>query len=403
MPVGLKAPETLLPVEGVQLAALHSGIKDSSQIKDLVLIELTESTNLSAVFTTNRFCAAPVIVAREHLIENSTPRYLLINSGNANAGTGESGYKNAVTSCRALANFAGVSNNAVLPFSTGVIAAALPVEKIEQAIPQLISQLDSNAWLAAAEGIMTTDTLPKAFSRTIQVDGSSTTITGMAKGSGMIRPDMATMLAFIATDARIDQALLDKFLKEAVASSFNCITVDGDTSTNDACVLMATGRSGVHVSANSSEFKQALFDVFQQLAQSIIRDAEGATKFVEIAVSRAKTQTDARAVAYAVAHSPLVKTALFASDPNWGRILAAIGRAEAEDLDINRINLFLGDTCLLNNGLPDSSYDEAMGLAEMSKSEINIRIELGQGDINFKLWTSDLSYDYIRINAEYRS
>ena len=403
MPVGLKPPEGLLPVTGIQLAAVHSGIKSDPQIKDLVLVEMAETSKLSAVFTTNRFCAAPVVLAKEHLKENSAPRYLLINSGNANAGTGESGYNNAVNSCKSVANLTGVSENAVLPFSTGVIAARLPVEKIEQAIAQLYSQLDSNNWLAAAEGIMTTDILPKAISRTVQIGSANITITGMAKGSGMIKPDMATMLAFIATDARIEQALLDDLLRETIGCSFNAITVDGDTSTNDACVLIATGSSGVDVSSRNSEFKQALIEVFQQLAQSIIRDAEGATKFVEIVVNAANTLADARAVGYAVAQSPLVKTALFASDPNWGRILAAVGRAEVESLDINRISLFLGDTCLLMNGLPVESYREEMGQMEMSKSEIKIRIDLGLGDVDFKLWTSDLSYEYVKINAEYRS
>ena len=403
MPVGLKPPEALLPVAGIQLAAIHSGIKSDSRIKDLVLLELAASSNLSAVFTRNRFCAAPVVLARKHLSDNNQPRYLLINSGNANAGTGTSGYSDAVSSCRSVAELTGVSETAVLPFSTGVIAARLPVEKIEQAMPRLYSQLDANNWLAAAEGIMTTDILPKAVSRTVQVGSSNITITGMAKGSGMIKPDMATMLAFIATDARIEQALLDDLLSEAVACSFNAITVDGDTSTNDACVLMATGSSGIGVSDSNDEFKQALIEVFQLLAQAVIRDAEGATKFVEIVVNAALTEADARAVGYAVAQSPLVKTALFASDPNWGRILAAVGRAEAESLDINRVSLFLGDTCLLKNGLPEESYKEEMGQAEMSKSEIRILIDLGLGDVDFKLWTSDLSYEYVKINAEYRS
>ena len=403
MPVGLKSPEALLPVAGIKLAAIHSGIKSDSRIKDLVLLELAESSNLSAVFTKNRFCAAPVVLAREHLSDNNQPRYLLINSGNANAGTGTAGYSDAVSSCRAVAQVTGVSETAVLPFSTGVIAARLPVEKIQQAMPPLYGRLAADNWLAAAEGIMTTDIVPKAVSRSVQVGNSNITITGMAKGSGMIRPDMATMLAFIATDARIEQALLDDFLSEAVACSFNAITVDGDTSTNDACVLIATGSSGTDVSGRSGEFKQALIEVFQQLAQSVIRDAEGATKFVEIAVTAAKSEADARAIGYAVAQSPLVKTALFASDPNWGRILAAVGRAEAESLDINRVSLFLGDTCLLKNGLPEESYSEEKGQAEMSKSEIKIVIDLGLGDFDFTLWTSDLSYEYVKINAEYRS
>lgn len=403
MPVGLKPPEGLLPVAGIRLAAVHSGIKPDSRGKDLVLMELAESSTLSAVFTRNRFCAAPVILAREHLRANQSPRYLLINSGNANAGTGDAGYRNAVSTCKAVASQTGVAESAVLPFSTGVIATPLPAEKIGQAIPRLCSELHADKWLDAAEGIMTTDIVPKAVSRTVQVESSMIAISGMAKGSGMIRPDMATMLAFIATDARIEQAFLDDLLNDAVAGSFNAITVDGDTSTNDACIVIATGSSGVDVNDGHDGFKKALFEVFQQLAQAVIRDAEGATKFVEIVVNGATTEQDARAVGYAVAHSPLVKTALFASDPNWGRILAAVGRAEAASIDINRVSLFLGDTCLLKNGLPDECYREEMGQAEMSKSEIRISIDLGLGDVGFKLWTSDLSYEYVKINAEYRS
>lgn len=403
MPVGLKAPESLQPVEGIRLAATHSGIKNTPGVRDLVLIEIAESSNFAAVFTTNKFCAAPVIVARDHLSKNRHPRYLLINSGNANAGTGDSGYQAAILSCQVVANAAGLTESEVLPFSTGVIAAPLPVEKIQQAVPDLYRQLDRDSWLDAAQGIMTTDTLPKAVSRTVETDSSRITITGMAKGSGMIRPDMATMLAYVATDAKIGQAELQKLLRDAVDCSFNAITVDGDTSTNDACVLIATGQSGAEISVDNEDFKLALFDVFRHLAQSIIRDAEGATKFVEIEVTGAFSLDDAKEVAYSVAHSPLVKTALFASDPNWGRILAAIGRAKAQSLDVSLIDLYLGKTCLLKNGLPDESYEEAMGQAEMSRSEINIRIELGLGSSAFKLWTSDLSYDYVKINAEYRS
>ncbi len=403
MPVGLKAPESLLPVEGIRVAAIHCGIKSDPDIKDLVLVELYEFSSVAAVFTSNKFCAAPVIVAREHLSKNGSPRYLLINSGNANAGTGDSGYKKAILSCQAVAIAAGIEESDVLPFSTGVIAAQLPVEKIQQAVPILFHRLDSDAWMEASQGIMTTDTLPKAVSRTVEVDDAVITITGMAKGSGMIKPDMATMLAYVATDAKIEQTELQNLLQEVVDQSFNAITVDGDTSTNDACVLIATGKAGVKISAERDDFKRALLDVFQQLAQSIIRDAEGATKFVEIEVNGAKSSVDAREVAYTVAHSQLVKTALFASDPNWGRILAAIGRAKVEKLDVDLIDLYLGDTRLLKKGLPDETYEEMKGQAEMSKSEIRIRIELGQGSCAFKLWTSDLSYDYVKINAEYRS
>ncbi len=403
MPVGLKAPEALLAVEGIRLAAMHSGIKSDPEVKDLVLLELSESSRVAAVFTSNKFCAAPVMVAREHLSKNVSPRYLLINSGNANAGTGESGYIKAIQSCQAVANTSGSDATGVLPFSTGVIAAELPIDNIQQAVPELIHRLDSNAWMEASQGIMTTDTLPKAISRSIEIDNSRITITGMAKGSGMIKPDMATMLAYVATDAKIEQIELQSLLQEMVDSSFNAITVDGDTSTNDACVLIATGKTNVKVSADIDNFKQALLEVFQHLAQSIIRDAEGATKFVEIEVNGANSLSDAREVAYTVAHSPLVKTALFASDPNWGRILAAIGRAKIEKLEVDLIDLYLGDTCLLKKGLPDETYKETMGQAEMSRSEIKIRIELGLGSSVFKLWTSDLSYDYVKINAEYRS
>ena len=403
MPVGLTAPKSLLPVAGIRLAAMYSGIKTNSNCSDLVLIELSEPSQVAAVFTTNRFLAAPVIVAKEHRLKNKTIRYLLINSGNANAGTGVSGHQNAIRSCQAVANVTGVSETAVLPFSTGVIADQLPIAKIEAAIPELHARLNANAWLQAAQGIMTTDTLPKAISRTVQIGNANVTITGIAKGSGMIKPDMATMLAYVATDADIAAADMQGLLQQAVDCSFNAITVDGDTSTNDACVLIATGQSGVTVSAHDQPFKSALFAVFQYLAQSIIRDAEGATKFVEITVNTADSVSDAKEVAYVVAHSPLVKTALFAADPNWGRILAAIGRARVNKLDIGLVDLYLGDTCLLKNGQPDVDYTEARGQAAMAASDIKIRIELGLGSCTFKLWTSDLSYDYVRINAEYRS
>ena len=403
MPVGLKAPDKLLPVKGIRLAAVHSGIKADASIKDLVLIELAESSNLAAVFTKNKFCAAPVVVAKQHLARNNNPRYLLINSGNANAGTGDQGYQNALESCRRVASLNNLDESSVLPFSTGVIAAELPLGKISDAIPGLVDKLDSGAWLQAAQGIMTTDTLPKAVSRVIEVDNQSVTITGIAKGSGMIKPDMATLLAFVATDAKIDQINLQTMIERAIDCSFNAITVDGDTSTNDACILIASGASDVEISADDEDFVKALLAVFQSLAQSIIRDAEGATKFVEIEVSGARSISDAKEVGYTVAHSPLVKTALFASDPNWGRILAAIGRANIDSLDVGQINLYLGDTCLLKNGLPEATYTEEMGQREMSGDEIKIRIELGQGNYRASIWTSDLSYEYVKINAEYRS
>jgi len=403
MPVGLKAPGQLMPVPGIRLAATHSGIKSDASVNDLVLVEICSNACTAAVFTTNKFYAAPVEVAKEHLQQNNSPRYLLVNSGNANAGTGVSGYRHALQSCERVASLTSQSTSCVLPFSTGVIAAELPIDKIEAAIPGLIENLSEDAWLNAAQGIMTTDTLPKAICHQFEIEGAKVTITGMAKGSGMIRPDMATMLAFVSTDAKIEQGVLQDYLQQAVAESFNAITVDGDTSTNDACVLIASGKSDVEIKACNEDFTQGLKLVFQHLAQSIVRDGEGATKFVEIHVTGARSSEDAREVAYTVAHSPLVKTALFASDPNWGRILAAVGRARIDDLAVDRINLYLGETCLLKNGLPDESYEEAKGQLEMDKEEIKVTIELGQGEHQVKVWTSDLSYEYVKINAEYRS
>jgi glutamate N-acetyltransferase/amino-acid N-acetyltransferase len=403
MAVGLKAPATLHPVKGIRLSAAHSGIKQDSAVRDLVLVEIAEGSSVAAVFTQNRFCAAPVIVARRHLMEVSAPRFLLINSGNANAGTGNDGIDVAEKTCVAVAQIAQVDPAAVLPFSTGVIATALSHEKITAAVPALHASLHADNWLQAATGIMTTDTLPKAFSKQLKVDGQLVSITGMSKGSGMIKPDMATMLSYVATDAAIDPDELQALLLRLVAGSFNSITVDGDTSTNDACVLIATGASGVRISSRQDDFVAALTEVFEQLAQAIIRDGEGATKFVTIEVEQALSEDDAREVAYCVAHSPLVKTALFASDPNWGRILAAIGRARIERLDIERIDLYLGATCLLKNGLPDPAYTEAMGQAAMDDEAITIRVNLNQGSDSARIWTTDLSYDYVKINAEYRS
>jgi glutamate N-acetyltransferase/amino-acid N-acetyltransferase len=403
MAVGLKAPATLHPVKGIRLSATHCGIKQDSAVSDLVLIEIAEGSSVAAVFTQNRFCAAPVTVARQHLQEVPAPRFLLINSGNANAGTGNEGIQAATRSSAAVARAGEVNSEAVLPFSTGVIATVLPDEKITAAVPALHASLQADSWLQAATGIMTTDTLPKAFSKQISIDGQLVSITGMAKGSGMIRPDMATMLGYVATDAAIEADELQALLVHLVAGSFNSITVDGDTSTNDACILIATGTSGVRVSSQQDDFVAALTEVFEQLAQAIIRDGEGATKFVTIEVEQALSEDDAREVAYCIAHSPLVKTALFASDPNWGRILAAIGRARVDRLDIERIDLYLGATCLLKNGLPDPGYTEASGQAAMQDDEVTIRVNLNQGSDSARIWTTDLSYDYVKINAEYRS
>ncbi len=403
MAVGLHQPDQLLAVPGIKLAAGHCGIKKDKNIDDLVLIELEGGSSVSAVFTTNKFCAAPVTVARQHLHGQHTPRYLLINSGNANAGTGLAGEENALKSCQAVADIGKVNVEAVLPFSTGVIGEPLAVDKIAQALPQMFDHLDENNWLAAAKGIMTTDTLPKAVSRRVDINGQPVTITGISKGSGMIKPEMATMLAYIATDAVIADELLSSLLKRAVDLSFNAITVDGDTSTNDACVLMASGKSGVQIDSQNHEFIQALNEVFTLLAQAIIRDGEGATKFVEVKIEHAASMKDANNLAYTIAHSPLVKTALFASDANWGRILAAIGRAPLEQLDIDSVDLYLGDVCLIENGLPHPDYNEQRGQTEMRKQDITIRVNLHLGEFSTTVWTTDLSYDYIKINAEYRS
>lgn len=403
MAVGLKVPGELLPVKGVKLASCYSGIKKDSKADDLVLLELNQEATLAAVFTTNKFCAAPVTIARQHLESNQQIRYLLVNSGNANAGTGASGLETALNSCKFVADRGQVNTEAVLPFSTGVIGQPLAVEKIQAAVPVLFNQLKEHNWLSAARGIMTTDTLPKALSRKLDINGQSITITGMCKGSGMIRPDMATMLAYVATDAKISTDELSECLKRVVNTSFNAISVDGDTSTNDACVLMASGASDVSVNCQHKVFMSALNDVFKSLAQSIIRDGEGATKFVEIQVEHAQTQHDARELAYTIAHSPLVKTALFASDANWGRILAAIGRAPVSSLDINQVDLFLGNVCLIEKGLPHLEYTEQKGQAEMARQEIIIKVDLNLGDESSTIWTTDLSCDYIKINAEYRS
>lgn len=403
MAVGLQRPERLDPVGGVRLASTRCGIKKDAAAKDLTLIELAAGSRLAAVFTQSHFSAAPVQLCRQHLGANPAPRYLLINSGNANAGTGDQGLANAAECCAAVAAAAGVEREQVLPFSTGVIAEALPIEPIRQAISGLLDELAADNWLAAVEGIMTTDTVPKAVSRQLQIDGKTVTITGIAKGSGMIKPDMATMLGFVATDAVIDAADLSALLEQVIAGSFNAITVDGDTSTNDSAVLIATGAAGVRAGPGHEGFVTALRQVFELLAQAIIRDGEGATKFVEVRVEGAASDADARRLAFTIAESPLVKTALFASDPNWGRFIMAIGRAPLERIDADLVDLYLGPVRLLHRGLPDPDYREALGQAEMSREEILIRVDLNLGDAAARIWTSDLSYEYVRINAEYRS
>ena len=406
MAVGLLPPDLLLPVKGVKLASCYCGIKANSDKHDLVLMAIDTSASVAAVFTTNKFCAAPVSLAKKHLQQQQTIQYLLINSGNANAGTGAQGLANTIASCQCVAQVAGVDEAGVLPFSTGVIGAQLPIGVINDAIPDLFKQLSSPStvdnWSAAARGIMTTDTVPKAVSRQLSINGQIVTITGMCKGSGMIKPDMATMLGYVATDAMIERDALQQCLDQVVKKSFNAITVDGDTSTNDACVLIATGASQVRVDAQHEAFMQVLSEVFVTLAQSIIRDGEGATKFIEIKVTGAVTESDARTLAYTIAHSPLVKTAMFASDANWGRILAAIGRAPV-DLQIECVDLYLGEVCLISKGLPDEHYTEGKGRIEMQKQEIKISVNLNSGTEMATIWTTDLSYDYVKINAEYRS
>ena len=392
-------------VPGIRLSTVAAGIRYQGR-DDLVLIELAAGATCAAVFTRNAFCAAPVTVAREHLARDPV-RYLLINAGNANAGTGVTGLRAARETCRLLAGMAGCAMSQVLPFSTGVIGEDLPVDPFAQAIPALLSGLGETNWEAAAAAIMTTDTVAKLATRRVRLSGGDVTVTGIAKGSGMICPDMATMLAFVATDAALPRALAQALLGQAVAGSFNAITVDGDTSTNDACVLLASGRSGCSVdaleSADGRALSAAVSNLCAELAERIVRDGEGATKLVRIRVGSAADPAEARGVAYTVAHSPLVKTALFASDPNWGRILAAVGRAGVADLDIGRVRIWLGDVAIVRHGGRDPGYTEAAGQAVMREPEITVRIDLGRGDAEFTLLTCDLSYDYVKINAEYRS
>lgn len=392
-------------VAGVRLAAVASNIRYADRL-DLVLIEITPGAALAGVFTQNAFCAAPVLLAKQHL-QAAGGRYFLINTGNANAGTGAAGRDDALRCCQALAQLTEVQADSVLPFSTGVIGEPLPVNKIVLGLPEAMDKLCADNWLQAATGILTTDTRPKLASTRIELDGESVTITGMAKGSGMIKPDMATMLAFIFTDAQIHRELLEQKLAQAVSHSFNRITVDGDTSTNDSCMLVATGNSGVRIDAGDNSvneaFDRALGQIFRELATALIRDAEGATKFITISVGGGASTAECLQVAYAVAESPLVKTAFFASDPNWGRILAAVGRSGLKDLALDAIAIKLGDVALIRNGELDPNYAEEKGQIEMNKQEITIEIELARGRCSETIWTSDLSHGYVKINAEYRT
>jgi glutamate N-acetyltransferase / amino-acid N-acetyltransferase len=394
------------PVPGVRLSAVAAGIRYEGR-DDLVLLELPEGSCCAAVFTRNAFCAAPVVVAKEHLA-GASPRFLLINSGNANAGTGERGLADARASCAEVAELTRGRAEEVLPFSTGVIGEHLPMERLAAALPSALERLRETAWPEAARAIMTTDTVPKLASRRFAAAGRTAVISGMAKGAGMIRPDMATMLAFLATDLAVGQDLLRRCLSDAVKVSFNAISVDGDTSTNDACVLAAAGTLGNAPlddpeSADYLAFRIAVEEVCRELATAIVRDGEGATKLVTVRVEEARDSVEARRVADTIAHSPLVKTALFASDPNWGRILAAVGRAQIEGLDIDAVRIWLGGLCIVSRGGRDPDYTETAGQATMEETEIRIRVALGRGEAATELLTCDLSYDYVRINAEYRT
>lgn len=405
MAVGLGPLPELHPVPGFELGVASAGIKRPGR-KDIVLMKCAKGATAAGVFTQNAFCAAPVILAKQRFM--GPVEYLLTNTGNANAGTGDAGLAAATHICLALAELADVTEGAVLPFSTGVIGEPLPVEKIEEALPAALSDLDENHWAQAAEGIMTTDTLPKGASYQFDHDDVTVTVTGIAKGAGMIKPNMATMLGYIATDAKVSQGVLQDLLRGAANKSFNRISVDGDTSTNDCCMLIATGQSELPEITQPqgtlyAALKQAVEDVAVTLAQAIVRDGEGATKFVTIQVNGGGTYQECLDVAYAVAHSPLVKTALFASDPNWGRILAAVGRAGLAKLDVSKIDVFLGDVCIVNRGGRASDYAEEKGAAAMGASEITIRIELGRGTCSETVWTTDLTHEYIKINAEYRT
>ena len=409
MPVNLPSlsPAQLLPVKGVRLGTAEASIKKPNR-KDLLVIALDPGAIVAGVFTQNRFCAAPVLLAREHLHMPQEIRGLLVNTGNANAGTGADGLARAARSCTALAGLLNCEAGQVLPFSTGVIMEPLPIDKIVAGLPTAVADLREDNWFSAAQAIMTTDILPKAISKQIELNGVQVTITGIAKGSGMIHPNMATLLGFIATDAVIDKALLNVLLEHAVDRSFNRITVDGDTSTNDACVLIATGSAVMPkiTAADSPEYialQAAVSEVAVYLAQAIVRDGEGATKFITVQVEGGKTSDECDKVAYAIAHSPLVKTAFFASDPNLGRILAAIGYAGIADLDVSRIMLYLGDVLVAENGSRAASYQEKEGQRVMAQDEITIRVLLNRGDVSTTVWTCDFSYDYVKINAEYRS
>jgi glutamate N-acetyltransferase/amino-acid N-acetyltransferase len=409
MPVKLTAPDaaSLAPVAGVELGWAEAGIRKANR-KDLLVVRIAEGASVAGVFTQNRFCAAPVQVCRAHLNVGRGVRALVVNTGNANAGTGEAGLADAHRTCVETAKLLGCDSTQVLPFSTGVIMEPLPIERLVAGLPQAIARLAPDHWLQAAESIMTTDTVPKAASLRVDLGGHTVTITGIAKGAGMIRPNMATMLGFVATDAGIDPALLPRLARQAADQSFNRITVDGDTSTNDSFVVIATGRSSAPRIESIRDprllqLTEAVTAVARRLAQAIVRDGEGATKFIEIAVEGAAGEDEAARVAYAIAHSPLVKTAFFASDPNLGRILAAVGNAGIDDLDAGRVQLYLNDVWVAQDGGRHPAYREEDGRRVMKGAEVLVRVVLGRGEARAVVWTCDLSHDYVSINADYRS
>ncbi|MGA9163097.1 MAG: bifunctional glutamate N-acetyltransferase/amino-acid acetyltransferase ArgJ [Thiobacillus sp.] len=408
MPVNLTAPDpaSLLPVAGVRLGIASAGIKKPGR-RDITLLELAPGSRVAGVFTQNRFCAAPVTLCRGHLAGGDI-RALIINTGNANAGTGEEGLRRARQTCEAVAAIMGCAAGQVLPFSTGVILEPLPVDKILPALPAARADLAPHHWSEAAHAIMTTDIVAKGASRQVQVGGKTVTVTGMAKGSGMIHPNMATMLGYVATDAAIAPGLMQQLVKAVADVSFNCVTVDGDTSTNDSFILIATGQAGnAEISdaacADYTTLKAAVSEVAIELAQAMARDGEGATKFITVAIEGGRDHAECKQIAYAIARSPLVKTAFFASDPNLGRILAAIGYAGVGDLDVNTLQVYLGDVLVAEKGGRAASYTEAQGAAVMQEADITVRVVLNRGMVNATVWTCDFSYDYVKINAEYRT
>ena len=406
MSVRLKFPSSIHSINGIRLSTVCANLYQKKRT-DLTLIELSKGSKVVGVFTKNLFCAAPVKIAKKH-ISNFDPLYCLINAGNANAGTGDQGLLDTKYICKEIAGLVGCKSNEILPFSTGVIGEKLPIEKINNALPSLVEGLSSDNWIEAAKAIMTTDTIPKSISKKIVLGESTISITGIVKGSGMIRPDMATMLSFIATDVNIKKEILEKILLEAVNKSFNRITVDGDTSTNDSCILIATCKAGNKNidSSQSKEYeilKKSLIDIFCELSQAVIRDGEGATKFITIKVVGGKNVTECTDVAFKIAESPLVKTAFTASDANWGRILSAIGNSGIDGLDINNIEVYIENLCIVKNGQRSSSYTEKKAKMIMLQDEIKLLVKLNRGDCHEEIWTTDLSHEYITINAEYRT